>query len=95
MGDLTTNSPLFEKSLKLFFNFSIHYKVGDGASIILWEHDWGHGVLKCAYQNLYMYAWDPDISLCEGKETVQTVATMFRSHLAGTSSDGIAKAEIS
>lgn len=63
------NSPLFKQIQKEFLLNSVLYVPGNGSTIIFWEQDWGHGILKHRYCYLYSHTTDATITLKRAKET--------------------------
>lgn len=59
-------APLFIKTLAHaydFYNMSTIHKLGSGAEIAFWNHDWGLGFLKDKFPNLLSHAMDKEATV--------------------------------
>ncbi|KAJ1703910.1 hypothetical protein LUZ63_003689 [Rhynchospora breviuscula] len=59
---------------------------GDGKNILFWHHNWGLGTLKYRYEDLYSFAFNPNLTLSRFVADWHNNATIFRNTLHGSRS---------
>ncbi|XP_078150204.1 uncharacterized protein LOC144545511 [Carex rostrata] len=77
-------SKFFVTTLKPIYQFaaiSFEYVPGDGSRIAIWDHNWGHGLLKMLLPNLYTHTLDMDTSLQQAG-TANPLSSLFRQTLS-------------
>ena len=63
------------------FNVSTQWKPGNGATTLLWDHDWGEGQLRFELPNLYSFTQQSDISV-QAAANEHNLERMFRPNLS-------------
>ena len=77
-------APIFKQvnmEIVSFFNNSTIFIPGDGSRILVWEHNWGYGILKHRLQYVYSYALQPQLTLWQ-LATSQEITTNFRPNMS-------------
>lgn len=77
-------APIFKQvnmEIVNFFNNSTIFIPGDGSRILVWEHNWGYGILKHRLQYVYSYALQPQLTL-QQLATSQEITTNFRPNMS-------------